>query len=203
MTPRAYDMSRRADARELTRRRIIDATLELHGEKGVFGTSWQDIAREADVSVTTVYAHFPSLQELVPACGDVLMARIRPPQPDQAPAIIGDARESGDRLERVAQELFAFYERGGPHLEIDLRERRLPALQEWETSLLNTVAALVREALAEEQPDATTIQMVSAFLDLPTFTALRRRGLTGEQAARTVAQLAVCLLRQKRQRQTD
>ena len=92
MTPRKYDMSRRAEAREQTRRKIVEATAKLHGENGVFGTSWQDIAREADVSVATVYAHFPSLDELLPACGALVMERARPPSADSAAAIIGAAR---------------------------------------------------------------------------------------------------------------
>ena len=78
--PRHYDMSKRALAREETRRRIVEATAKLHGERGVFGTSWQDIAKEADVSVATVYAHFPSLDELLPACGAHVMELIRPPR---------------------------------------------------------------------------------------------------------------------------
>ena len=72
-------MTRRAAARNHTRERIVEATAKLHGERGVLGTSWQDIAREADVSVSTVYAHFPSLDELLPACGQLVMSRVRPP----------------------------------------------------------------------------------------------------------------------------
>ena len=73
-------MSKRALAREETRRRIVEATAKLHGENGVLGTSWQAIAKEADVSVATVYAHFPSLDELLPACGALVMERVRPPR---------------------------------------------------------------------------------------------------------------------------
>ena len=103
MTPRKYDMSKRALAREETRRRIVEATTKLHGENGVLGTSWQDIAREADVSVATVYAHFPSLDELLPACGALVMERVRPPSPDSAIEIIGNAQGLQERLERVAE----------------------------------------------------------------------------------------------------
>lgn len=187
-------MSKRALAREETRRRIVEATAKLHGENGVFGTSWQDIAREADVSVATVYAHFPSLDELLPACGALVMERVRPPSPDSATEIIGDAQGLQERLERVARELFDFYERGGPHIEVDVRERRLPGMSEWEAHLRETVAALVREALAGTRADARTVRLVSAFFDLPTFKALRTRGVAPRTAAKTVAKIAVCLL---------
>src|SRR3712207_3663724 len=124
--PRKYDMSRRAAEREKTRRRIVEATAKLHGEKGVFGTSWRDIANEADVSVATVYSHFPSLDQLLPACGQLVMQHARPPDPEAAAEIVGDTDDLNERFVRVAHELFGFYERGGPHLEVDAREREIP-----------------------------------------------------------------------------
>src|SRR5918997_33011 len=51
MSPRKYDMTRRASAVAQTRQRIIDATLQLHGEQGVAATSWDDIAARAGVGV--------------------------------------------------------------------------------------------------------------------------------------------------------
>lgn len=198
MTPRKYDMSRRAEAREETRRRIVEATAKLHGENGVFGTSWKEIAREADVSVATVYAHFPTLESLLPACGGLVMERARPPRPDSAAEIIGDAKSARERLERVAAELFAYYERGGVHLDVDHRERKLPGMKEWEDSQRATVAGFVREALSPERPDAGTIQLVSAFLDLPTFRAMRSRGIGVDRAVKTAADAGICLLNARR-----
>jgi AcrR family transcriptional regulator len=192
--PRPYDMTRRAAARDETRKRIVEATAKLHGEKGVFGTSWQDIAREADVSVSTVYAHFPSLDELLPECGQLVMSRVRPPSAGAANEIIGDAVSTRERLLRVARELFAFYERGGPHIEVDVRERQLPGMREWEESQRATVGALVRAALDRERCDAATVQLLSAFFDLATFKALRTRGVSTKRAAETVTEAAVGLL---------
>jgi AcrR family transcriptional regulator len=191
--PRKYDMSRRAAAREETRRRIVEATAELHGERGVFGTSWRDIAEKADVAVATVYSYFPSLDQLLPACGRLVMERAQPPSREAAPAIIGDAEDVRERLVRVARELFRFYERGGPHIEVDRRERELPGMREWEESQRATVAAFVREALAGHA-DARTARLVSAFFDLPTYKALRTRGAGPDTAAELVAQVAACLV---------
>ena len=186
-------MSRRAVAREETRRRIVEATARLHGQKGVFGTSWRDIAEEADVSVATVYSYFPSLDQLLPACGQLVMERARPPSPDAAAAIIGDADDLRERLMRVARELFGFYERGGRHIEVDARERELPGVRGWEESQRATVAAFVREALAG-RADARKARLVSAFFDLPTYRALRTRGASPKRAAETVAEVAACLV---------
>ncbi len=186
-------MSRRAVAREETRRRIVEATTKLHGERGVFGTSWRDIAERADVSVATVYSYFPSLDQLLPACGQLVMERARPPSPDSARAIIGDAADLRERLRRVARELFHFYERGGPHIEVDRRERELPGMREWEESQRATVAVFVREALARHA-DARKARLVSAFFDLPAYNALRARGVSPDKAAETVAEVAACLV---------
>jgi AcrR family transcriptional regulator len=192
--PRRYDMTRRAAARAETREKIVEATAKLHGEKGVLGTSWQDIAQAADVSVSTVYAHFPSLDELLPACGQLVMSRVRPPSAESAGEIIGDATDTRERLRRVGDELFAFYERGGPHIEVDVRERELPGMREWEEWQRATVAALVRAALDHERPEAATVQLISAFFDLATYKALRTRGIGTRRAAETATEVALGLL---------
>jgi len=189
-------MTRRTAARNQTRDRIVEATAKLHGERGVLGTSWQDIAQEADVSVSTVYAHFPSLDELLPACGQLVMSRVRPPTASSAAEIIGDAASTRQRLVRVAHELFDFYERGGPHIEVDIRERQLPGMREWEESQRATVTALVRAALVDERASAGSVQLISAFLDLTTYKALRTRGVSKNRAAETVAEVALGLLTQ-------
>ena len=195
--PRSYDMTRRAAAREETRARIVEATARLHGERGVLGTSWQDIAREADVSVSTVYAHFPTLEELMPACGQHVMERVRPPSAGDAARIIGEARETRERLRRVADELFSYYERGGAHIEVDVRERQLPGMREWEESQRSMVAALVRAALRAERPARSLVERVSAFFDLATYRALRARRVSTDRAAETVVEAALALLPQR------
>ena len=194
MTPRSYDMTNRARAREETRRRIVEATARLHAENGVLGTSWKEIADAADVSVATVYAHFPSLEELLPACGSLVMERVRPPSLEAAVEVVGDAETLEERLLRVARELFDFYERGGPYIEVDVRERQLPEMQQWEQYLLDLVAAYVREALAQTKRTRTTLASVCALLDLPTFRAFRARRTSPEAAAEIVAELATVLV---------
>ena len=149
MSPRRYSMTRKKAVTAEFRQRILDATLKLHGQKGIFGTSWKDIAHEADVSVGTVYKHFPTLDELVPACGELLMERLKPPNPESIGEILGNATTPIERLLNVAKALFAFYHRGGRHLESDLRERELPAMREWEDYLRAMVTGFIREALID------------------------------------------------------
>lgn len=185
-------MTMRRAAAEETRSRILEATLELHTEKGIFGTSWQDIAHRADVSVGTVYRHFPTLAELVPACGELLFERTQPPSPDDAAAAVGDASDPVVRLERAAAVLFSFYERAGAALESDARERELPEVQEWEGYLRTTVTAFVRTALRGQRVGGRRLEVVSAFFDARTYGALRTRGVTPTRAAREVAEMVAC-----------
>jgi AcrR family transcriptional regulator len=187
-------MDKRRAAVEATRRRILEATLALHAQKGIFGTSWQDIARRADVSVGTVYKHFPSLEELVPACGELVYAITRPPSLDDAPEIFAGAGSIEERLERLVSELFDFYERGAPYIETDFQERRLPAVAEWEAYMRATIAGLVREALDPAGPDERAVQAVSALLDFSTYKSFLDRDIQKDQAAKTMNEVLLCWL---------
>ncbi len=185
-------MDKRKAAAEKTRQRILEATLALHSEKGIFGTSWQDIAQRADVSVNTVYKHFPSLDELVPACGELMYAITRPPSLEDAPRIFAGASSLEERLGRLVEELFGFYERGAPYIETDFQERRLPQVQEWETYMRATIAGLVHEALLPARPEEATVQAASALLDFSTFKSFLDREVPKEQAAKIMNEVLLC-----------
>jgi AcrR family transcriptional regulator len=69
MAPRTYRSTARTAAREHTRERIVTATAELHREFGILDTTHAMVAERADVSIPTVYNHFPTRDDLVKACG--------------------------------------------------------------------------------------------------------------------------------------
>src|SRR5919112_1504395 len=94
MSPRNYDMSKRAAAAAATRRRIVDATRELHTEQGIAATSWDQIAARAGVGVGTVYRHFPTLDDLVPACGEISMEIVALPSAGAARALFDGLDET-------------------------------------------------------------------------------------------------------------
>jgi AcrR family transcriptional regulator len=194
LAPRKYTMDKRRAAVEATRQRILEATLALHSEKGIFGTSWQDIAHRADVSVGTVYKHFPSLDELVPACGELMYAITRPPSMEDAPQIFAGASSLEERLGRLVSELFDFYERGAPYIETDFQERQLPAVVEWEAYMRETIAGLVREALLPVRVDEHTVRAVSALLDFSVFKSFLDRDIQKEGAAKTINEVLLCWL---------
>lgn len=198
MVPRNYSMDTRKAAVEETRRRIVDATLALHSERGMFDTSWKDIAERADVSVATVYKHFPSLDELVPACGALIMAITDPPSLEDAPGIFGDAQELKDRLDRLICEMFDFYARAEPYLEIGPRERQLPAVQAWEAGMKATREGFTREALRPIEPDEHMVRVVSALLDFSVFKSFRRHEVPNAEAERLVNTMLLCWINDTR-----
>jgi len=191
-------MDKRKAAVEETRRRIVEATLALHAEKGTFGTSWQDIAKRADVSVGTVYKHFPSLDELVPACGELVFAISQPPSLEDAPQIFAEANSLEERLGRLVSEFFGFYERGESYLDIDFQERKLPAVQEWVAHMRATREGLAREALRPLDPDERTVRALGALLDFPLFKSFRLHDVPKAEAEEIVNAMLLCWIGERR-----
>jgi AcrR family transcriptional regulator len=190
MSPRKYNMSRRAAAVARTRQRIVDAARELHGEQGIAATSWDDIAARAGVGVGTVYRHFPSLDELIPACGEITVQVVALPDPSTLPALFEHATEAAERIERLVREAFAIYERGAAELrairrEADVHPRVAQDRDEFEASLI----ALVDTAL--EPLDATQHDraVARAMVDLNTWEALRDQELGPAESVAAISDM--------------
>src|SRR5262245_213115 len=99
--PRKYDMTRRAQTLEATRKRIIEATVAAHSDLGIQATSWDEIANRAEVGVGTVYRHFASLDQLLPACGAIVSETLALPSPEEIPALFDGARSLRERIRRL------------------------------------------------------------------------------------------------------
>src|ERR671932_1219320 len=80
---RKYEMKRRAERMQETRRRIAEAAVELHRTVGPARTTVSAIAEKAGVQRHTYYAHFPELKDLYQACTAHHMERA--PLPDPSP----------------------------------------------------------------------------------------------------------------------
>jgi AcrR family transcriptional regulator len=190
MSPRKYDMSRRASAVAQTRRRIIDATRELHTEQGIGATSWDDIAARAGVGVGTVYRHFPSLDELIPACGDIAMQIVALPDPQDVASLFDGADAPAERIERLVREAFAIYERGAPELHAIRNEPDVhPSVAEAGEELEASLTALVDCALEPLDVTPPDRAVARAMVDLGTWQALRDQGLSTADAVEAVSQM--------------
>ena len=100
---------RGSPAQRERRRRILEATMELHGANGILATSWEEIAESAGVSVGTVYRHFPTLDDLVLACGEFSLGRLAPPSDERIAEVFEGARSRRERILRAAREIRARY----------------------------------------------------------------------------------------------
>ena len=181
-------MGKRAAAAARTRGRIVDATRELHAERGIAATRWDDIAARAGVGVGTVYRHFPSLDELIPACGEVTMEVIALPAPGDVPALFDGLDAPAERIERLVREAFAVYERGAAVLRAIRRERDVhPRIAQDAEALDATLGALVDVALAPLDVTRRDRALARAMIDLNTWDALRDQGFDSTEAAAAIA----------------
>jgi AcrR family transcriptional regulator len=183
-------MTSRAAAVAQTRARIVEATVAAHRDLGVQATSWEEIARRAGVGVGTVYRHFHSLEELLPACGEIVARTLALPTGDQIPALFDGMRSTRQRIERLVETAFGAYERGAPFIENTRRERKdLPYFERRHQYIEGTLDALTREALRPIEPQKRDIDIARVLTDLATWKALTDRGLTTTEAIDTAAEL--------------
>ena len=190
MSPRKYDMTRRAPAAAQTRRRIVDATLELHGEQGIAATSWDDIAARAGVGVGTVYRHFPSLDELIPACGEIVRQVLALPAVEGVSSLFDGIDAPTERFELLVREAFAIYERGAPQVRAIRDDPDVhPNVAEAGEAVEASLAALVDCALEPLDVHPADRALTRAMVDLGTWQALRDQGLEAAGAVRAVSEM--------------
>jgi hypothetical protein len=116
-------------------------------------------------------------------------ATVRPP----TDAIFAGCRSTRARLDRLAHELFACYERF-PDLEGARCDRKkLPVLDQELGRFDQHLAALVRQAVA---PAGERIQRLArALTDVGVYRTLTRQGLSTSEAADQIAALLTMLVR--------
>jgi AcrR family transcriptional regulator len=187
---RSYRLGKRAENRDQTRDRIMRATMELHDLQGVATTTFADIASRAGVGNATVSRHFPSIHDLVVACGGHVWAEIQPPVPPQAAAMFEGIASTDARLVRLVEELDAFYTRGELRLRKAGHDReRLPELEGFLSAVEAGVEALVREALRLRPLPEDTIRVAIAQASFPVWSAFQKTGLPAAEIRSTMIRL--------------
>jgi AcrR family transcriptional regulator len=188
-------MERRAAAVEETRRRIVQATMELHFEKGMVETTLQDIAHRADVALGTVYRHFPTLDDVVTACGDAWLEQNPLPGSEDIPAAFRGARSTTERAERLAGELAKLYREWLPvFLEVRRARHVFGRVEEGHREMEATVDAFVEEALRPLRASKGARRAVRGLADARTWDALLDRGVNERDVEPLVARLVRCAL---------
>ncbi len=95
-------MRRRAERQDATRRRIVEATVELHRTVGPARTTISAVASKSGVQRHTVYRHFPDEASLLKACSGLFLARHPPPDPKSWTTL----SDAGDRLKLALTQPF-------------------------------------------------------------------------------------------------
>ncbi|HLX33269.1 MAG TPA: helix-turn-helix domain-containing protein [Gaiellaceae bacterium] len=175
---RKYEQRQRAEKVEETRRRIVEATVALHLDRGPAATSIAEVARRAGVQRRTVYNHFPNDASLFSACSAHWRAR----HPAPAPAAWPDLRDG-------LRELFAWYRETEPMTGNVLRDAELlPSLRGVIEPGLVAYLAVVRQALSRLSGGGRRVEVaVNVVTDLHVWRTLAALG--DEQAAELAAEL--------------
>jgi AcrR family transcriptional regulator len=181
---RKYELKARAASQQETGERIAAAAVSLHEEVGIANTTIADIARRAGVRRPTVYAHFPDLAALLPACTAHWLGEN--PLPDLGPVFaLEDPRESL----RSALVLFYGWYRETATMQQRLLSERTPVsvLDAWLEQSMDPVFADLSAGLAAgfSRPEARVL--VALALDFWTWRRLDREGLDDAAAAELMA----------------
>jgi len=198
--PRRYQMATRERAVQDTRQRIIDAAISLHALRGVIATNWEEIAERASVSTATVYRHFPSLGELVPACARTAFeAGARLPSPAQAAAAFAGLTRPAPRIERLIRESCRCYELGAGWLAAARRDAKsVPALDRAVRLQERVLGVLIQAALGDAFVDAQTMSVIKALIDFPFWKALTDAGVATEKVPQVINDLVRSRLQKRR-----
>jgi len=198
--PRRYQMATRERAVQETRQRIIDAAISLHAQRGVIATNWEEIAAGAGVSTATVYRHFPSLGELVPACARTAFeAGASLPTPAQAAAAFARLTRPAPRIERLIRESCRCYELGAGWLAAARRDAKsVPALDRAVRLQDRVLGVLIQAALGDAFVDAQTMSVIKALIDFPFWKALTDAGVATEKLPQVINDLVRSRLQKRR-----
>jgi AcrR family transcriptional regulator len=186
---RTYTLKKRAEAQADTRRRIVEAAVELHSSAGPAHTTFSMVAERAGVQRHTLYAHFPDERSLLMACSGHVQERDAPP--DAAPW-----RQIDDRSERLRTGLsaiYAWYERNETLLACVLRDAEHHALVREISELRFGPAMAAYHEVLGSKLNAKQRALLHLALSYFTWRTLAREaGLKTAAAAKAMVQAIEC-----------
>lgn len=178
-------MKHRAELADATRRRIIEATLELHVEQGVVATSIRDIAARADVAPATVLRYFPGYDDVVAACGELVRERFPVPSAD----IFDGATTLEQRVGRLVVAWFRFWADRPHHYSLLADRDALPPLDAYLTEVEQQQRELCAATLAPSGAPRSAANLLRAVTDYGVWRSLAVAHPTPERAARQLLTL--------------
>ncbi len=176
---RTYTLKRRAEQQAETRKRIVEAAVELHSSIGPAATTISMVAEKAGVQRHTFYAHFPDERSLLMACS--ALAQERDPMADAEPwRAIADPSE---RLEVGLRAIYDRFERNASLTACVLRDaEHHPLVREISALRYGPSIATYREVLGEKL-NAKQRALLGLALSFFTWRTLTRDGGLKQDAA--------------------
>lgn len=185
---RNYTLRRRAEQQAETRRRIVEAAVELHSDLGPARTTLSMVAERAGVQRNTLYAHFPDERSLQLACSALALEREPPPA-------AGAWREfvaKGEQLNRGLRDVYGWYERTEGLTACVLRDAEHHAVTRETAELrLGPVLAAWHEVLGDGLTERQRAMLHLALAFHSWRALVREAGLTCDEAAATLARAIV------------
>lgn len=194
MATRKYELKRRAERQQETRRRIVEATVELHETVGFARATISAIAERAGVERLTVYRHFPDQLSLLQACSSHWGAAHPPPDPAAWEAL----DEPEERLRAALTALYGYYGEGESMIASVLREiadePALAAVSEGFVAYVGYVAdGVLRGFRARGRRRELLRAAIAHAVDFTTWRSLvRQRGLSPVDAIELMTCLVGC-----------
>ena len=178
---RPYRMGKRKQEIEETRRRIVEAAVELHGSVGPAGTTISGVAELAGVQRSTVYRHFEGEEALFGACTSHWLARHPWPRPDAW----RELPDPTDRLRKALRELYAYYDRnrgmlGNSYRDIDIAP---PFVGEMMREIVGEIQRTLAEPWMGMLPEQWRDVAIGHAVDFRTWQAIDSRGVRPDDAA--------------------
>jgi len=187
---RKYELKQRAERQAETRRRLVEAAIELHRTKGPARTTLSDIARLAGVQRHTLYRHFADEREIGLACSGLYMDRNPPPEAENWRAF----PPGESRLRAGLVELYAWFAANEDMLANVTRDAEMhPLTLEMFQLRAGERMTAVYEVLAEGLEGERRRAALALALD---FRAWRRLTASGLSSADTVETMAAAVLAQ-------
>lgn len=183
---RKYTLKRRAERQADTRRRIVEAAVDLHSTFGPALTTFTMLAERAGVQRHTLYAHFPDELSLNLACSSLAMEE-RDPLPSADPwRAMEDRRE---RLRTGLTAIYGWYERNAALAACVLRDVEYHAVTQQIVELrFGPSVASYREVLGATLNEDQRAALLLALSFFTWRTLVRDAGRTTVEAVETMVQ---------------
>ena len=185
---RRYELKRRAELREETRQRIVDATIELHETIGAARTTISEIAHRAGVGRVTVYRHFPDEGSLFAACSGHYFSQNPFPDIERWEEI----SDPPDRLRHALRESYGWYDANRQMIGMALAEARdLPVMAPYHEFWDNAADSLATAWHLRGRRRARLKAAIALGLSFETHrTLIREQQLGDDQAIELMIRLA-------------